>query len=856
MCGGRCGAVWPFLAVLAAILTVVAILPPQWEPIARRRAAEQTLSSAWSDLSISPQRVDADGRDRLAEKARIASAETLPAPALEPSWLPAEPFPVLAATPATDHVAEIVLPDLPPDPADIALNSPGPIEPAFETARRSTPDVRTTPDARDLRPDAFSASESGRTPGAAPADGQNRPRRESIWCSPDSLYAQLVPLTQNPQTAAWAMNAIAEVRRLGQIVDERPSLVSEVLGRLHVSADEADPLAARLGEPALATDLRRAGYALRRRVDVWEQALPLLDTATQPADVDLDRMRLALADVDAIVGGSTYGRAWREYLLIDALQQASQGAQVADAQRRRELSRRVLARVALSPLTEPQSRFLASEPLERLAGELRRMAVAEPDRAALLAALERYEQTGDSADARRLADECLWLGLQRGNARFDGLNRRIAMHYRNANLRVELSESFLNRLMPERLPELAPVRDTVLGNPVRGQSLTATDVAIRFQPDASRLRMALEVSGEVAALTSSTSGPATFQNSSESRYRARKPMELTIDGLTLGPAEVEEVSNVMRLRRLQTSFDGVPLLGALIHGVARNQHDMKQSDVRREVEQKIASRAKSRIDEEADARLGEMSQRLRNRVLDPMHRLSVGPRMVEASTTDERMTMRLRVATARQLGAHTPRPKSPADSLASFHVHQTAVNNFIEQLALDGKTFTVRELRVYLARRLDMPELERGSSSNDNVSITFAERDALRVACQDGRITLDLAIARLSKSPRAWDDFQVRVHYRPRVEGLSAELVRDGVVELPGHRVPSRAQIPLRGIFSKLFAKNQTRQIVPDRLRNEPKLADLAITQMAIEDGWLALAIGPAPRMAAGSGQPAVGGRR
>lgn len=841
MSGGRPVAVWPVLVVLAAILALVAILPPQWEPIARRSMVEERISTAWGDLSISPSE-PLDEDEASVDQTPIAPAGC-PKAAEAQSWLHAAAFPVLAAKPAAPPTPEVVLPDLPPDIGELSLEGPT-VESEHRIARLSTPGATAAPDARDRQRDAFSGVTAESAPGFAIAEDNRRPAPGSIWCPPDSLFAQLNPLVESEQTAGWARETIAQVRRLGQAVDERPYEVPDVLAQLRAAVEEAEPVAETLADPAIATQLRRAGYSLRRRVDIWQRVLPPSSLAMRRQPVDLDRVRLALADVDAAIRDSEHGRRWREYLLIDALRQASDVAAGTEARRRTELARCVLGRVASSSLTEPQSRFLESEPLARFADELRRMAAAEPDPAALLAALERYEQTGESADARRLADECLWLGLRPDDPLYSDLQQHLAMHYRNANLRVELSESLLNRLMPERLPELERVRDTVLGNPVQGQSLTATDVAIRFQPDATRLRMALEISGEVAALTSSSSGPAVFQNSSESRYLARKPMELTVSGLSLEPAEVEEVSNVMRLRRLQTSFDGIPLIGAIIQNVARNQHDLHRGEARREVEQKVASRAKRRIDEEADARLGEMSQRLEERVLQPMHNLALGPRMVEAATTEDRMTMRLRVATARQLGAHTPRPKSPEDSLASFHVHQSAVNNFIEQLALGGKTFTVPELRAYLARRLEMPELDSGSTARNDVLITFAERDPLRVTCQDGRITLDLAIARLSKSPRAWNDFQVRVHYRPRVEGLSAELALDGVVELPGRRVQGRDQFALRGIFCKLFPKNKTQQLVPDRLREDSKLSDLAVTQMTIEDGWLALAVGPAPRVA------------
>ena len=52
------------------------------------------------------------------------------------------------------------------------------------------------------------------------------------------------------------------------------------------------------------------------------------------------------------------------------------------------------------------------------------------------------------------------------------------------------------------------------------------------------------------------------------------------------------------------------------------------------------------------------------------------------------------------------------------------------------------------------------------------------VRCQDGQIVLTLSIAQLSKSPRKWKNFQIQAFYRPKVEGRSAELVREGVIHI------------------------------------------------------------------------------
>ncbi len=200
------------------------------------------------------------------------------------------------------------------------------------------------------------------------------------------------------------------------------------------------------------------------------------------------------------------------------------------------------------------------------------------------------------------------------------------------------------------------------------------------------------------------------------------------------------------------------------------------------------------------------------------------------------------------MGSHTPRPQAPADSLASFQVHESVINNVVQRLGLDGRTFTLPELYGHIARCLSRPQPADDPDHHD-VSITFAAKDAVRVRFAEGRVELTVSIVKLAKGERRWRNFQVRAFYRPELGGRTAELARDGVIELIGQRLSIGSQIALRGIFSHTFSKKTPWNLMPERLANDPNLSDLGITQFVIDDGWIGVALGaqrlaarPAPR--------------
>jgi hypothetical protein len=194
-----------------------------------------------------------------------------------------------------------------------------------------------------------------------------------------------------------------------------------------------------------------------------------------------------------------------------------------------------------------------------------------------------------------------------------------------------------------------------------------------------------------------------------------------------------------------------------------------------------------------------------------------------------------------QLGSHTPRPQAPADSLASVQIHESVLNNGIQRLQLNGRTFTLPELSQHIAKRLNRPAPWEINPEHADVKITFAEKDAVIVRCEDGQLVLTLSIAQLSKSSRKWKSFQIRAFYKPEINGRSAQLVREGVIHLIGQRLNTGAQFALRGIFSRALSKNNAWGLVPEQIVKEPKLAYAAITQFVIDDGWIGVALGPKP---------------
>jgi hypothetical protein len=715
-----------------------------------------------------------------------------------------------------------------PQPAGEPTTSHSQVAPAGESAKI---DVQSNP--VDQAPPAKSV---------ATVDVETWPIKAigHAWEEPSYLLAQLEQLQNRAGAQAWAKEVTREIGKLGPAIAVGAPQTASILRHLDGLANSAPALAGRMDDQATVQQLCRTAGVLQRHVAVWRQIGQMggMVAADAPVPaVDARSLNKALADMEKITSDSSEGHAWRKYLLVDSLREWAARRRNGNERVPPELAQQVRARLNHLSMTSQQRMFLTTGPAAELDREMLRHTAEAVESNRLLQHLENYERSGLPSDARLLARDCQFLSVNSGVAQRD-LGDCFEKHYRNANLRLAVSAELLNRMMPKREPEYAPVEDTIQGATVRGQSVTANEVSVRMIPDPNRVLMELDVNGEVAAVTRSTSGPATFYTDSESSYSARKPLVVDLRGIRMWPTEVS-VDNNSKVRGVRTDFDRVPLFDRIARNVAISQYDEHRPAADAEVRGKIAAKAKERVDHEATEQVTAAAKRLHDELLGPMDSLLLDPTMISAETTEKRFSMRIRLAGPDQLGGHTPRPQAPSDSLASVQIHESLLNNMLQRLELDGQTFDLAGLNRRLSERLQRFQPRAVEPDQEDVKITFAASDAVHVRCNDGHLEVTLAIACLSKGTRRFKDFQVRATYKPTVEGRAIELTRDGIVKLIGPRMNAFAQVPLRSVFLKIFSDQQPIRMTPESFVKNAKLDGVAVTQFVIDDGWIGAALGP-----------------
>ncbi len=641
----------------------------------------------------------------------------------------------------------------------------------------------------------------------------------------------------------WTSRTEALVNRL--VVEhglEHPASVQE-LKQLADLASEANRLGGQISDSKLASFILRTAYAIQRRVAVWTAVKDCLDGSTiglaLPRNPELARQDLLqiLERVREVIATTNNAEAWEQYLLLSELREWADPAN-ASPHSDDDLSLQVLTRMERPQLTTAQREFLEQDAFKELARQLALVGRDPVDYRQLLSDLEQIEVDPISRVRFSVADSVQALRYSSGESQ-RLVARTINDHYRNANMRVSVSGDLLERFLPNGNYEIRPVRQRILGADTRGNSAVRTQLKLELVPDETAWNIGIDVAGDMHSNTRSSKGPATFHNSSTAQFSSQRYIRLDSSGYEIS-SQPTHVDSRDYLQKMSTNFDGLPVFGDFLRLVIREQFNQKRSVAQRITRRIIAKETDAELDRQLEEGLAKAQQELQSRLIGPLERLKLNPMVVDMSTSQERLTIRYRVAGETQLAAHSPRPRAPTDSLMSVQLHQSSINNSITQLGLNGRTWTLEELAQRIGEVFGQTGWELPLDVREEVAgitVRFAETRPATVEMEDGRLRLTLRIAELSQPGRLHiERFAVHSNYIPYAEGLNAGLIRDGVVEIVSNQgVGDR--LTLRVIFAKIFVSHPEIPLISESWRNDDRSEGLAVSQLDILDGWLAVAL-------------------
>jgi hypothetical protein len=609
--------------------------------------------------------------------------------------------------------------------------------------------------------------------------------------------------------------------------------------------------------------LEEISLALQRRLYVWRALSKAVAVEASPVTTlygkslaDIDRLKERTLTVEQYLTRSRriaeykVGQTWCDYLEtqswlteLEACQQpavppirlVALNTPSISVEHLKTLSRRAnttIHRLESPTLTNEQRVFLDHPTVNIWKEELRSWTADVVVPTNVLALLERYESTGGMSDMKMLSRFIEQLSMSK-TAEYRQLGENVRRQYGMPNIRFFLSSALLNNHLPPAITEIAAFRDVVQSQPTVGRRQTEAKFDVSFIPHPTRALTSLDVAVDLAMVSRTDAFATQLFNTGRALVVARKPIELTEKGFQTEPCDAQILEHRMKLVRMDTDFDALPVLSGLFRGAVYNQYGNRYQDARTETQRKMLRQVRSQIDWETEKRLQPINERIRTLSQYAHEAFNLSLEKRESRTDENWLLTAWGIRSKDTLLSNTPAPETQPGSFADLKMHESLPNMLIGKLELEGKRGTVRDFKKMLAEKFNQPGFA-APEENDHVEVTFAPYNPVVVRFVDGRAELTISIAALRLAGKTHRNFQVIVWYKPAFDSAgNLVLERDGYISL----VNVREQFVMRTAFGKIFPVCRPFPLVPKALAADSEYDYLTTGHCRIEKGWFALAL-------------------
>lgn len=672
----------------------------------------------------------------------------------------------------------------------------------------------------------------------------------------EALGRVLTNLDELPENwDKWSEEAIQDI---GKLYSETPEELSEqkaAIARLKTKIATLDTVLQdpRYGSLHMKLNSIRAG--LNRRLETLDAVLDLLASDPSEGQAEaLDSARTALSgaadSADAFLNSVQGGEGWKTYLQTAEARAAL--ATEGDQKVLLEKLSAILERTRKAVKSEDPSvrTFAENAPLrayvgglddavsalQRVTGGVNSDKVREQIKA-LLSGLEKYEaeSTPDAANEARNAFEI----IRRITAREGGqLGAVLRKYYFNYNLRMAISEGFVNRVLANTHIEQGGVRDFILGADVYGCQITSTDTKFDLLPSEQSVRMRINLTGNVSTNTEGHKDHVIVYSLGNHNFCAFKDIYFGNDHFSTAPANMH-VNTSNEPVDASTKLDRVPILNTVAKSIAINAAIEKRQEAEAIAAQRVTSRVGPEFDNEVDNKFTELNEKLQTKLIEPLKQESIYPDTRSYRSTDTELEFNSRLMSDTELGGGLPSLAPVAPGEISIALHESLINNFLDRLGVEGQTLTYEQLREKLENKLaaitgkevSLPEKKPEVNTNEAgqpKEFILSQKHPLGVKIADGQISIILRTGFKREEGGDIAETTVTIPIAITIDGDELKLTR-GDVEV-GNGIAAIIQKVERQIEKE---QHKSRTIKIDKAEGDP--VDVNITSVNLVDGWLLL---------------------
>lgn len=441
------------------------------------------------------------------------------------------------------------------------------------------------------------------------------------------------------------------------------------------------------------------------------------------------------------------------------------------------------------------------------------------------------------------------------------VERSISQLPRPANLRVSVSEEFLNRLVARDDVQPGPVRDTVLGADVTGRQTTTSRLILDLRPSLDRAHAAFVLTGDVQMQVTGTTPQAMVDTAGQHHFVAVK--DVFFDGRLLATKH----ATVFVRARNQTVGAMTPLSGSLFGGLAERIAYQSAERMRPESEaiarDRLADKVYPTFDGEIDEQLSTANKLLEQQLRKRLELAQLAPSSQFVSTTDNHLEYGAVIGgksvtdAARVPQVTTTEDPLNADGALKLMLHESLLNELIARTELRGYQTTDTKLKQQVAEllgglpgvKVSMPEEKPVTApfglplpGVDIVAhIEFDEVDPLALHLDQDRLTATIKAAFKPGGQNLFPPMTVTIEYQAVVKGSEVRLIAGK----PRARIQGQADSSREPTVAELTIQNSFAAALPTLEIDQTQAAAYwphrspapRVRSFKSRDGWMSVAI-------------------
>lgn len=469
----------------------------------------------------------------------------------------------------------------------------------------------------------------------------------------------------------------------------------------------------------------------------------------------------------------------------------------------------------------------------------------------LVTNLELYESSASDAAAKAVRGSfgALRKLVPDGGER---LSKALQVNYFNYNLQVYASDGILNRLIASRHDENGPVTDYFMGANIGGNQTTSTVVGLQLLPSNNSARFDVTLNGHIVSSTAGATSQATIYSQGNHTFVAKK--EVVFDGkrFRTAPATIQVNASV-------ATTGANTNVGFLFHNYANRVAMGRAEGMRGASEAHAAGRVQEqvlpRFNQEVDAEFAKANNELNANVAGPLKEMHLYPDAIVYRTTPQQLSVSSRLMQSDALGGNKVIPAPVTSNGLTILVHESLINNAVDEMGIAGKTLTENELRALLEEKfgkllnreikLPSPEGASGAPGPEDAdkgpkALIFADNDPIRIQFAGNQVILTIRAGFKREDKEDIPQQVVRVPLNFKIEGNRVIATRGDVSVTPVSKPANAAeQVALAGIVRrKIESSLPTRELDRKfRLKKQGGAVDASLSQVKALDGWVALVL-------------------